>query len=228
MKFSPIAEKYAKIDLEGRKALKKEDSVNKFEGFSENLKNRFGTVMIFNEESKKLLKESLIDKIESISKETEIDFALAGRDFPIHSTLLEGLCDDEKTSKAVFEKIKGNIELIEVINSLNNLEVEFKYLLIDKGNILLTCINIPKEILIARGAINKILEENGLKPLQLNNILHISIARMTNFPAIEQGQKFNEYKEKVVKLRHEISSNPIKLKISEVLAGSSFDFLTSQ
>lgn len=138
MKFSPIAEKYAKIDLEGRKALKKEDSVNKFEGFSENLKNRFGTVMIFNEESKKLLKESLIDKIESISKETEIDFALAGRDFPIHSTLLEGLCDDEKTSKAVFEKIKGNIELIEVINSLNNLEVEFKYLLIDKGNILLT------------------------------------------------------------------------------------------
>jgi hypothetical protein len=94
--------------------------------------------MIFNEESKKILKESLTDKIESISKETEIDFALTGRDFPVHSTLLEGLCDDEKTRKELFEKIKGNIELIEVINSLNNLEVEFKYLLIDKGNILLT------------------------------------------------------------------------------------------
>jgi len=226
MRFSPLTEKYAQIDLEGRKALRQEDGVKKFDGFSENLKERFGSTIIFEDQSRGIIRDSLIDEIKSISQATGIDFIFADYDFPLHATLLEGLCEDETVRDELFKKIKENDQLMKIINSLNGLEIEFKYLLLDKANVLLTCSHIPREIINARKEISAVFEKSGLKPLRLENILHITIARMTELPKVEQEKKFHEYKNKIIQLRHEISLQPLKLKILKVSSGSTFDFLT--
>jgi len=166
-----------------------------------------------------------------------IRFILAGRDFPIHSTILEGLYEkqndrgEEESAEEkaqIFSSLK-NDKLIDQINSrLIGESLEYKYLLIDKGNLMLTAIKIPENILDVREGLSKRYESAGLKPLPMTNILHMSLGRMTELPENEDERKeaLKIYQQEIVKLRHLISADPLELTADNVHIGNAYDFIT--
>jgi hypothetical protein len=223
---SPIGKNYAKIDLAGRKALEKAE-VNKFEGFGENLKNRFISALQFTPESEKEVEKRIIDEVEQIGKELEINFILAGKDFPLHGTIEEGVYagKDNTEREEIFEEIKKAKELKLFEESILRESISYKYLLVDKGNIILTAVEIPEIITNMREALANFYANHNLKPIVLRDFLHITIGRMVEFSEEEKTEKFKEYKQRMIKLRHAISSDPLNLSVSCLFGGSTYDFL---
>ena len=224
----PIGRKFAEIDLAGRKALS-EGEIQKFEGFPENLKKRFNVSARFTSDSEKEFAERVVRPVKDIAAQLGIDFIVAGEDFPLHSTMLEGLYQgaDEAERQTLFSDLKDNISFQERLNALNGLEVPYKYLLMDRGNIILNSVEIPYSILEIREFLTKYYAEQKLKPLAMDNILHISAARMIKLPEEEREKSFTEYKGRMVELRHSISSTPLSLKMDHFYSGSTLQLLKS-
>lgn len=214
---SGTGKKYAGIDRAGTAALYQEGSIKEFPGFPESLNNRFNVSLLFTPDSEAEFKRRVTDPLREIGNELGIEFYLASRDFRIHSTLLEGLYEGTDTNEGQnkFERIKAN----QTVQSLDNLvgkTLQYKYLLIDKGNILLTAIDIPEWVLKARTDLSRVYSEQGLKPLNMTNILHISVGRMTQLPSKDRAEKFKTYRQEVAHLRHQISSSPLVLEVGTV------------
>ncbi|MFZ1720664.1 MAG: hypothetical protein WAU28_04990 [Candidatus Moraniibacteriota bacterium] len=233
--FNPIARKYASIDLSGRKALKNEQ-VREFPGFSEDLRDRFSAALIFDKDSEALLKQKVVSRVKEIGGKYGIKFLLAGEDYPLHSTVLEGKIEipavagdknsEEDDRISIIRETQNDTELQEELSKLAGIHITYKYLLLDKGSILLTGMDIPSEMLAARTALNKIYSKHDIAAIPLENILHISIARMEEIPREDQSETFQGYKEEMIKLRHEISSDPLDLKVSYISSDESYRFLT--
>lgn len=225
----PIGRKYATIDLSGREALNKGD-IKAFEGFGENFKERFITALQFSTESQGEVNKRIIDQIDSIGKDLGFDFSFAGRDFPMHCTLEEGLSKgkEEHEREMTFEALSQDEGMKSLSEHIPDEPIIFKYILIDKGNIILTSVEIPESIIGMRKSLDGLYSSHDLKPLPMNNILHMSIGRITNFPSEEsKDEKLKKYKQKMIELRHAISSNPLKLKCSNLFMGSTYNFLHS-
>lgn len=229
-----VAKKYASIDLSGRKSLRNKE-VREFPGFSEDLRERFSAALIFNQESETLLKQRVVSRVKEIGERQGIKFLLAGEDYPLHSTVLEGKMtasvvtgsEDSIEDRRIVtvRETQNDTELQEELSRLAGMHVTYKYLLLDKGNVLLTATDIPPDVLAARTALNRIYSKYGIAAIPLENILHISIARMKEIPGEDQLEAFQGYKEGMIKLRHEISSDPLDLKVSYINADESYRFL---
>jgi hypothetical protein len=222
----PIGRKYANIDRVGRKALS-EGEIQRFEGFPGDLKNRFNVAAQFAPASEREFVERVTGPAKEIAAQLGIDFMVAGEDFPIHSTMLEGLYqgDDDAERQKLFADLQKDAGFQDRINALNGLEVPYKYLLMDKGNVILNSVEIPDDILELRQFLTKYYAEKKLKPLAMDNILHISAARMVKLPEEEQEKSFAEYRRRMVELRHSISSEPLSLKIDHLHSGSTLQLL---
>lgn len=225
----PELKKYAKINKAGREAVTKGE-ITRFEGFPPNLEQRLNTAALPDDTSQKSIQERIVQPLGEIATSSGITMAVAGKDYPLHSTLLEGLSAEEEEAKRkeVFKQIMSDPSFQDLLKQLIGLEITYKYILIDKGNVLLTSDTIPQEILTLRAALSKRFAEAGLKPLQLEHILHMSIARMTGLPTEEQQEKFAAYKKGLVHLRHAISKDPIVVRIGDVFNGSAYQLLTQQ
>lgn len=229
-KSNPIAKKYALIDLAGRGAIN-ERNIQEFAGFSEDLKKNFTGVMEFTPESQQVVQKRILSRIQEIGTECGIGLLLAGRDYPLHATILEGRLQEDLGDVGLrdeaFTSIGESEGFKQAVVQLEGLNLEYKYLLIDKGNILLTAIDIPDQIVKAREALADVYKEQGLAPRPMDNILHISLARIAKIPKGENATELlKKYKEEMIKLRHLVSADPLMLRVFSISSGSSFEILT--
>lgn len=157
------------------------------------------------------------------------DFFLAGRDFKLHSTLLEGLYEgtDVAERQQKFAQVLDGQSVGALLNGLVGKTIEYKYLLVDKGNLLLTALEIPEWVLAAREELAEAYTGQGLKPLLITDMLHISAARITGLPTEDQAQKLRVYGQRMAKLRHQISAEPLVLEIGAASTGSPLNLLRS-
>ena len=228
-KFNPVIDKYARIDRSGRKVLAEEGpSIREFPAFPEELKKNFSSALIFSEDSREQVREKVIKKLHLIGERVGIAFLEAGADYPLHATLLEGISNEEEQSREdTFRSLRENGGLTQSLDRLAGLQLEFKYILLDRGNVLLTAVDIPEEIIGMREELKDVYENAGLQSRPLENILHISLARMREIPKGANAQsQFAEYKKAMIQLRHEISSNPLRLDVAAVTRDQTYRFLT--
>lgn len=226
-----IGKKYAEINRAGRNAIR-EGAVNEFDVIPEQLKNRFNISLSLEKNSEEILKKVVLSKIEELERQSDIKLFLAGRDFPIHITVLEGLLKNpslyEKVlgeRESVFNEIKDDEKLRnELSRTLLENPIDFKYLLIDKGNIILTSIDIPQPLLEARESVSDRYTESNLKTLPMKNILHMTISRINKLPTNEKDLLL--YEQEMLKLRHVISKNPLQLTPGGFYMDSTYNILT--
>lgn len=230
-RLSPIAEKYARIDLSGRKGLSEDEpNIVEFTGFSPELEKNFASVLTFSAETEREIQERVINRIRAAGLTSNIEFFESLKDYPLHATLLEGLSGDEAQKRqGVFDAIATDEMTNSMLEALKGTELEFRYVLIDKGNVVLTAIDIPQAVLEIRKSLAELYEKAGLTLRPLENILHMSVARMRKVPKGEDVQNlFTEYKNNMIRLRHDISANPIKAQISGTMKVPVYNFLTRQ
>lgn len=222
-----VGRKLANIDYSGRKALKTEGGVSLFSGYLNSLGDRYGVTLRFTDEAETQLKERVGEEVLNTGKRVGIEFVLAGRNYPTHCTLLEGLYQGNNTEErnALYEGLSEKLANERIVKGLAGEIVDYKYLLLDKGNVLLTTIDIPSYILESREYLKEFYSQAGLKPLPLDNLLHISYARMASLPSGNVLNKLASYRQEMVRLRHQISSSPLQLVIREPLAKSSLTTL---
>lgn len=232
-----VLRKYAGINQSGRKALE-QGAIAEQKEFSPLLKNRFNASMRFNAESIGRLDEALLDELRELEKKSDIRLLLANRDFPVHSTLQEAAFEkssDETDDQAdqrrdeIFSGLRDNPDET-LKKKLAGQQIDFKYLLIDKGNLILTADRIPAEILDARAELAKQYEAVGLKPSPIKNILHLTVSRIAELPTAETDRKnlFTEYEKKCRELRRNISRDPIALKVEDIYRGNVYDLLAQK
>lgn len=192
-----------------------------FTGFAESLQNRFITALEFSPDSINRLQERVINGLEDIENHLGVKFAIAGRDFPIHSTLMEGLLENtqEEQRSDIFNKLGTEIEL-----DVNGIEVTFDFVLIDGGNIILVAKDIPDILLKIREKLSSHYTNAGAKPLAMENILHVSLARIVDLPI-----DFNHelYLNSIISLRHDVSSDPLVLAAENVAKEQTYSYLTA-
>lgn len=219
-KINPILKKYAGIDMKGRERIKSAD-FKIFTGFDESLQNRFLTAAEFSSDSINLLRERVLNELIEIENSLEVTFAMAGRDFPIHSTLMEGLFENTQMEDRanIFDELSKKINI-----EINGSEIAFDYVLIDGGNLLLVAKDIPSNILEIRDKLYEDYSAEGAKPMSMENILHISLARIIDLPADFDSE---EYTKTLIGIRHAISSDPLVLTVENVVKDQTYSYLTA-
>ncbi len=215
----PELKKYAGIDMRGRNNLES-GNIQEFTGFPEVIKNRFISAMEFTPESIDMIENRVTCKLEDIEAKYGIKFSLVGRDYPLHITLMEGLYtgEQEDQREEIFSELQDKIKL-----EFQGSEVQFDYVLLDGGNLLLVAKNIPDSVLNARERLSEYYSEAGLKPLGMQNILHSSLARIIKLP---DSFDYDAYKKDIIDLRHSVSSDPLEVTISNVIKDQSYRYLT--
>lgn len=225
-----IGQKYAGIDLKGRRLLQEGGQIKEFKGFPETLKDRFNVSLRFNETSEAVLRERIQKPFEIMEQNLGLKLFLFGRDFPAHTTVLEGFYEDPDKSERdnFFSLLRGYPEVQEAIGRIKQLEIIYKYLLSDHlGNSLLTSVEIPDDIFEARDRFTEIYTDCALKPLGIANILHITLARISSLPKENLPEKLKEFETKLRKLRQDISREPLKLQVGDVFVGNAWDLIHS-
>jgi hypothetical protein len=95
---SPVIQKLNGIHEAGTTALRA-GAVEPFKGYGPELKNRYGVALRYSEDSERLVRTRVLDGTEKLAKELGIEFFVAGKPkpegYPLHTTLLEGLLEDE-------------------------------------------------------------------------------------------------------------------------------------
>ncbi len=220
-------QKYAKIDMIGKQSLIGQ-KVKEYSGYPDpTLINRFNVALQFTPSSVEAFQKRILPNLESIQKHTDTSLAIASCNWPLHATTEEGLFQGTNDAERdiIFRRLQNGSDLARITDPLKNLKIEFPWLLVDGGNLLLTCTDIPQTILNARQELTKLYEKEGLKPLQLPRMLHITVARMRQLPGDET--KLKNYLEKTRELRREIYNSPIILRTAQPTEMDTFSLLTT-
>ncbi|KXK08775.1 MAG: hypothetical protein UZ21_OP11001000328 [Microgenomates bacterium OLB22] len=216
----PVIRKYLNNARAGWESAQ-DQGFSEFTGFPEDVKRRFNTSVCFSTTSHEELANRLLGPIKVKGVELDMDFALAGRDFPVHSTILE-LRANEQLSGKQEEDLSIAVSMLPEIQKLEGLYINYDYLFIDKGgNIILAASAIPEQVLAARQALAIVGQVKGLEPLPLTDILHISIARPTQLP---KTQDYAEYY-RLRGLRPSFHRQPLKMRVAQVNGQNAWDML---
>lgn len=242
---SPVIEKLNGIHGAGTAALRA-GTVEPFTGYPESLKNRFGVYFRYTAPSEQLVKRIVLDEVTQIGQDLGIGLFVAGRPVPdghpIHTTVLECLYEGEDYN--LRSKIFGEHPLMDrggLVDSavsqaftlrrrldspglFINREwyLRFNVVLVDKGPILLAANEIPQEIIDIRGELAEEYTRVGLRPLPLDNLLHMTLTRMTKVVNPEQA---DEYIERMEALHQKIAEDPLILQVRALSKRNAFDML---
>ncbi len=220
---SPVIQKLNGIHEAGTAALRA-GTVEPFTGYPKSLKNRFGVYFRYTGESEQLLRERVLDEIAEIGQDLGIGFFVAGRPapegHPIHTSVLESL----------YQEREGNLEglFIAIISELGLIQMpivdlKFDTVLVDKGPVILAATQIPQEIIDIRGEVSDKYTKSGLKPLSLDNLFHLTLARMTKVVDVSHA---DEYIERMEDLHNKVAEKPLILQARGFQRTSAFDMLT--
>jgi len=211
----------AKRDLAGRKTLDSGE-FKTMKDLDPRWDKACASSFIFDEATEAGLKERVADKLQKIADGLGIKLFLVGRDYPVHAAIQYGFTEQKDADKrsAQYENVYADAELAKSTQSTLGQMIEFKYLRIHDGIITLDAIGLSPELLKMREEFNRAAEENAVTPITRDNVLHISIAQLTDVPEQDKKRIFGELKQTLIKLRHEISAHPIEMKIDHVFNGS--------
>ncbi|OGZ01641.1 MAG: hypothetical protein A2946_02100 [Candidatus Liptonbacteria bacterium RIFCSPLOWO2_01_FULL_53_13] len=228
-----IGRKYARIDLEGRKVLREgRGRINEFPLAEalEGWKHTFSITAEFDSAANQEIQRRILDILANMENELGVSLLLASRDFPLHATIQNGIFEGEDGAKEkkIFQELAGDEGIIQSEKEITGIFVIFKYLLIDKGNILLTASEIPEAIIEARNRASHEYMAKGLRPLPMEHILHLTLARIVGKPPQGAEKAFNDYQQRLVQLRHAISASPISARIEKVKKGRASDTFSPQ
>ena len=223
-----VVRNVAGIDARGRVALSKGDAPE-FPGFNESLKNRFGVVLRFDPDSLETYTKRLKQPLIELADKLGYGIMIAERDYPLHITIMEGIYEGTDSQKRddLFASVAQDQTLAELAIPLVSLKICANALLIDKGNVLLTAINIPSEVGNARESLKQYYDAHGLKPAVIKNLLHSSVARITSYPEdADKTSLLREYHKKLLSLRRDILHHPLELKVDQVSRMGTYSLLT--
>jgi len=214
--------KYANINEAGLEAIES-GTITPFI-LPDNLKQRFNVSMLF--ETTTNYQQNIIEPLEATEKETDINLIIAGRDYPLHATILEATFSEifnfDRATIAVYLLGLASAELM-----LN--EFCFDWLLFDKGNLLITA-EVPQKLINTRKKLEVSYKDFGFdKVLLLNNIFHATISRMVRLPAIESTKEnaLSIYKEKVCAMIENIK-DPLKFRVCGIHGGTAYALLNTK
>lgn len=222
---NPILEKYSNITSSGLQAFH-EGTVEPFKGFV-GLENRFNVSLKLGELTSTADFNLLLDELDKIKHFSGAFFIRAGTEFynfPIHSTILEGLYEGTNSDERneIFQVIKDDQRIDEVRSTLPANSVVFDHLLPSKETILIAASKIPDSILNARNILTGLYTEHGLRPLAMDNILHSSMARMIQLPRQDLSDQFVA---RLMSLHQDLQINPITAGFDEVFVGTAHQIL---
>ena len=224
-------EKYWSIGTKGFDAAQA-GGYKEFTGFTDALRNRMNASVSFTQGSDAQVSARIASIIAQRGGKLDMDFLLAGRDFPIHSTLLEGLIPDSDQSRreSVHNQTQETVARLPQVTGLVGQSLIFDDLLVDAGgNVILVAKDIPAKIKDARKALADDYQTRGLQPVfsgttlhtAMDDILHISLARPTKIP----DDVHKTYYDILAELGVEVSKNPLELQVAQVFTGSAWDLL---
>lgn len=219
---TPETIKYLTNARSGYQVVKDLTSYPSFAGFPESLKSRLAIVLRFTPESVARF-SSMAQRINSSAESSLAKLIMAGRDFPLHSIVLE-IKTAGYLTPIQENDLRTQIETSEIISRLTGLRISYNYPFVDKGgNIIIAATEIPDPILKARATISNIGVTAGLAPLPLDNILHISTARPQISPPTEKN--FDYYR--LGGVRQDIRSGLLTMQVAGITIRNSYYFLTS-
>lgn len=207
-----VLAKVDKIHADGIKAIA-EARVGLFIGFPPTLR-RFNVALLFSEGSIVELANRIILPVAGIADASGVGLYLGSRDYPIHATLEEA------------EPIEGEVpsQIIEFSDlSLPDFGICFSELIMDRGNFLLAVSEIPEIILELRRKIHEIFVGRGMRSLPIQDMLHITIARVTR----GSPEAIKQFAGGVEELRREVKKKPVTLIPNSFFLGNVLEFLTS-
>ncbi len=224
-------EKYWSIGTKGFDAAQA-GGYKEFTGFTDALRNRMNASVSFTQGSDAQVSARIASIIAREGGELGMDFLLAGQDFPIHSTLLEGLIpdSDQPQRENVLNQAREGVNRLPQVTGVVGQSLVFDDLLVDGGgSVILVAKDIPTAIKDARAALANDYQTRGLGSVfsgttlhtAMNDILHISLARPRKIPAGVQ----EKYYDVLAKLGIEVGRNPLSLQIAQVFTGSAWDLL---
>ena len=214
------------IHAEGLLAYR-EGKIPLFKGFPTTLNRRFITALRFKENTAWSITKAIVLPLDRLEYELDVAFFLAQRDFPLHSTLMEGLTEEESPYLPHFYSLKRNSELLSLRSTLRGLEINYSNLVLDKsGNILLLAEDIPDVIPASRKMLARLYREHRLAPLPIHDILHITVGRVMQFPN-ENPAHIAEFLEEFGTIAKSIMRSGLPLVVSSETTGeNSYEFLT--
>lgn len=177
---------------------------------------------IFDESAEAEFKKRVADKLQDIANKLGIKLFLSGRDYPIHATIHYGSSDvlDTDERSALYKEVYADNGFAKSAQSVPGQKIEFKYLRIHNGILTLDATELSPELLSMRKEFDRAAKERSVKPIARDNVMHISVAQLTDVPEENKEEIFKRMKQALIELRHEISSNPIQMKIEGIFNGS--------
>lgn len=219
------AQKAQKIHTEGL-ATFRAGKVPLFVGFPPELNRRFITAIRFKEATSWPLMTRIMLRLITLEHALDLQFFLAMRDFPLHSTLMEGVVDGDSSCCEVFQTLLQDPVLTRLRSSLDGETINFPYLALDKaGNVLLVAEEIPDAVAGFRENIASVYQRYGLKPRIIEGLLHITIARVVEFPSSNPSQ-IEDFLDGFDAIKNGVRTGLQLIASSETAAGASIAFLT--
>lgn len=211
--MAATSEKYRQIARQGFEACLN-SQYPEYTGPAEMLKQRFTVAALLDPKD---IEERILKQITTAGNLNGFELAIAGRDFQLHTTILEA------------DPGKGNLENMENLTGImdrpERIRITFDDLLVDRAGVtILVARQIPDEILEAREKLEKIYSEAGLKPRSLDNILHTTLARIRK-PAPDMISQLAQYR--LPGLRTEVRRQPVEGRILRIYTGNVWDLLST-
>lgn len=224
-KLGPM-QQYAHSELEGKFALLTDTDLKEFQEF-EDAPKKLAVILEFAADDIHTVKERIIQPLIVLEQSLGLEFSLASRDMPLHSTVLTGKALQEGDLPHVQEGIANDSVFKEMCEKIIDTEIDYGLLLYEKTNIFLAATKIPEIIYDTRKLLNDAYQKQGLKPAKsLDDFLHCTISRMTKLPPPDSRLEiFNQYLEALKPLRASLTRDPIRLKPRDVYMGSLADFV---
>ncbi|OGG50199.1 hypothetical protein A2704_02565 [Candidatus Kaiserbacteria bacterium RIFCSPHIGHO2_01_FULL_54_36b] len=214
-----VLKKYARNNLAGRRAMR-DSRVNLLRGYPKSWHENSFAAILFTPESEVRLK-GVTQRIEAVGKDLGIVLQLAGKDFPFHSTLLTGAPpEDLSTRDGIYSRLYADAAANACAKELEGMNIEYRYLLVSEDSITLNADSIPSQIKSFRDALSTAMRAEGTKPISMDNILHVTLARITHLPDGGEHQALQALAQALVGLRHELSKGtPVTVTVNEVTYG---------
>lgn len=221
--MNDIDRRHLIIQRSGKRALR-DYKVPIFTGFNPAFQNRFGVAMMFTPHSVEEVQQRFLQEVDTIP---DMQFFLANRDIHIHATVLEGLYEgtDPDLRDQLFSELAADPILRARVQEMPEF-LCFDRLLLDKQNLLLVARDIPSSLVRVREGLAELYIQKGLKPLSLNHLLHITLARMTVIPP--PGVGFQPYMRKMMILKRSLLHHPLHLARDAFFIGNVYEFLSRQ
>ena len=182
-----IRKKIRTIRKAGEKAVLT-GTVNIFQGWSEELKKRVFLGLEFEENH---AHRNIVSKLEDLETRYGVQFAIGGRDYPLHTTIQEAKGD-------FFDlRIDKNFSLFVPGTVLGRNLIFEKVVLDGSGNLLYVTDDIKDWVYSARESVSRNFSALGLEPIPLDNLLHSTLCRI-----VYAGKKKKDRVSVLKKLRH--------------------------